>query len=1363
MDTIKFNEKHTQLASQAPYYLGLDIGTSSIGYAITDENYNVIKRAGKSLWGVHIFQEANTAAERRMFRVARRRRKRLKTRIKLLQEFFSEAINAVDPAFFIRMKDSFFYPDDKHENQTNTLFNDENYKDKDYFEAYPTIYHLRNELYNSQEPHDVRLVYLACHHILKHRGHFLTDSLNIEQNEQGAQQKLYAFLDNYKLDTPLFPEHTQKEVWEILNNPRRTRTDKARALQQLLNNQDKRSKEICTLLAGGTAKIKNFLNEEDEELIEAAGKLSVCLLDNYAENTELQDELQKIMGDEKELIDAAYELRQAMTLHQLLQKDEHHSYGTLSEARVAIFEQHQKDLKTLKTIINELLKGHPEKSEEISAIKFKIFRENEKNTTNYVAYSGHIGQSGQGSPEKTCSQADFLDFLKKTLKNVWDDIQDEDFKTRVELGSFMPRIRSSANGVIPYQLQEHELKQILKNASQYLPFLVECQDQIVSLLTFRIPYYVGPFDTRSKFAWLKRNPGYEQTPIRPWNAKLVINEAETAELFIKNLTNKCTYLLGEDVLPKQSLLYEEYLAWNAINNLRYDHNRLEREVREKLYQDLFLKPVRSGKITQKAVLRLLNAYGLNSSGNKLDGMDLEIPVKFRSHKDFETYMNEGTLCRFDVERIIEKLTAFPDSFELICDWLKQEFGTQLNDDQIKSIAKLQYKDWGRLSRKLLDGLRSEFSDGQERSVIEIMRESGLNLMEVLNDKRFRFIEKIDAFNGLSHAQKGLITEEYLDELNLSPPVHKALRRTLLLCKELFGIMGGAPSKLFIEMAREKETEKKRTVKRKDKLAELYKNLKQEKELWAALNQFPEDTFKSKALYLYALQQGRCMYSGEIIPLEDLNNKEKYDIDHIYPRSLTKDDSFNNLVLVKQNLNRSKSNTYPLAADIRSQNAQRWLALKAAGFMSEEKYFRLTRNYPLSPEELEQFVNRQLVETRQSTKIVLKILTDLLTETSVIPVKAGLVSDFRYLDGLRDKAAAHFYFPKVRDLNDYHHAKDAYLNIVVGNVYHSVFNKEFYKRLKQHDQNYSLVRLFDYDHKGAWTKGEDGTIRTVQKMMDRDNVLLSLEAKRQRGKLFDINIVKKGNGQLPIKTSLRPLHKLERYGGYNKVSASHFCIIKTKKGKKEKYEIVPLPIMLNSKHFDDTAVWDYLKKNKPDIIDICEKEVKYNGIIEIDGIRYIILAKTGTSIKCAVPIQGKYDRKLTEALKELERYAKKDGQPQLNIDLVNLYDTLSQKLMKKPFVDYSPLKGQGEKLLDCREDFIALEQDLKIKIIMNILNLLTGKGRVVDLSDVYSPSAGKKTGGQSGMITIPMNQDVDSKIRIIDTSISGFYENIREVK
>ena len=95
------------------YYLGLDCGTSSVGFAVTDTDYNVLKFNGKSMWGSHLFDEAKTAKERRVARCLRRRRERQKQRIDLLQELFAEEIARVDPLFFIRLNDSNYIIEDK--------------------------------------------------------------------------------------------------------------------------------------------------------------------------------------------------------------------------------------------------------------------------------------------------------------------------------------------------------------------------------------------------------------------------------------------------------------------------------------------------------------------------------------------------------------------------------------------------------------------------------------------------------------------------------------------------------------------------------------------------------------------------------------------------------------------------------------------------------------------------------------------------------------------------------------------------------------------------------------------------------------------------------------------------------------------------------------------------------------------------------------------------------------------------------------------------------------------------------------------------------------------------------------------------
>ena len=82
--------------SSEKYYLGLDIGTNSVGWAVTDETYHICKHGKKDLWGIRLFESGEQAAERRAHRTSRRRTARRKERIDLLQMIFAEEMAKIE-------------------------------------------------------------------------------------------------------------------------------------------------------------------------------------------------------------------------------------------------------------------------------------------------------------------------------------------------------------------------------------------------------------------------------------------------------------------------------------------------------------------------------------------------------------------------------------------------------------------------------------------------------------------------------------------------------------------------------------------------------------------------------------------------------------------------------------------------------------------------------------------------------------------------------------------------------------------------------------------------------------------------------------------------------------------------------------------------------------------------------------------------------------------------------------------------------------------------------------------------------------------------------------------------------------------
>ena len=256
------------------YYLGLDMGTSSCGWSVTDEEYHVLRRHGKALWGVRLFEGAKTAEERRMHRTGRRRLDRRGWRINILQELFAEEVSKIDPGFFLRMKESKYYPEDKRDINGErpelpyALFVDPEFTDKDYHREFPTIYHLRKWLMGTKEVPDIRLVYLALHHMMKHRGHFLLSG-DIEQVKE-FKNTFETFIQNVKdeeLDFDLeITEEKISYIEEVLSNKNILKSTKKSRLVKELGARTKCEKAVITLLTGGTAKLSDiFANEELDE------------------------------------------------------------------------------------------------------------------------------------------------------------------------------------------------------------------------------------------------------------------------------------------------------------------------------------------------------------------------------------------------------------------------------------------------------------------------------------------------------------------------------------------------------------------------------------------------------------------------------------------------------------------------------------------------------------------------------------------------------------------------------------------------------------------------------------------------------------------------------------------------------------------------------------------------------------------------------------------------------------------------------------------------------------------------------------------------------------------------------------------
>ena len=1243
------------------YYLGLDIGTDSVGWAVTDLSYNILRYRGKDMWGVHLFESANTAAERRKFRTARRRRDRARKRLEWFRELMGEAINAVDPGFFRRLEEARLHRCDRSLDTKNTLFDDPDFCDRDYHRQWPTVYHLRRDLMKPwKKPFDIRLVYLAVAHILKSRGNFLYQGASFETGQ--AFEAIYEALTEAAKELNFcIPSCNYEELKNALMQ-KGIKFKKEQLVALLQAKSNKQLTELIGMIAGANTELKDLFRSDDEndkDRFDGVDNIKKFSLAKADFDETILPELEVVLDEnELELIVQCKKLYDWTVLCNIL--GEHDS---ISDAMIAQYDEHKKQLKCLRRLVKKYI---PE--------QYYAFFKDKKANNNYIAWIGKGEFKNNGS---VCSQEEFEKAVKGLLSKIPDDAKGKAWlRECVENHELLPKCRTGNNGVIPYQLHLNELRQILENASKHYAFLNEIDTEgglsvaqkIEKLLTFRIPYYVGPLNGRHNaeddplhgHAWIVRNKGYEHTPVRPWNFERVVNLDACAEAFIRRMTNRCTYLPSCDVVPKESLLYSEYNVFNQMNNLRIDGKPLDRCVKKKLVALCRTRRAVSAKDIETL---------LNLKERSLTGFEGDLRLSLKSYHDFKAILGEEKMKLDNVRRFVESCiqacTVFNESTGDLLEKRIQKEANQCNvpisQEQLRKIAKLKYKDWGNFSREFLTQINGHSNrTGECYSIIQALEEETDNLMQLLSARKYSFEEEIRRYNDENRKEVSHLSYNALVKpLRCSPSVKRAIWRSLAIVKDILRITKNPPLRIFVEMARDDAKQKaknkgKRTTSRQKQLQAVYEGIKNDPQVTELLKQLKtktdDDLRKSKdKLYLYFCQNGRCMYSGEPIDLDRLlsdQNGTVWDIDHIYPQSKVIDNSLDNRVLVKKDLNHKKGNKFPIPSNVVSEKAKdHWKWLVGKGLISQEKYNRLVRNNPLSAEELGGFISRQLVETRQTTKQVCELLRTFFAKkkTEIVYSHAGCVSEFRKTHTHPDRGQCEMV--KCRDVNDFHHAKDAYLNIVVGNIFHTRFtgrpgdvlvsedvNVRYYTKADNEEGNKKGNGLLEdtieryaptLDRKiTAWIPGK--SIGIVRKMMRSNRIQFTRYTFENKGGFYDQMPLKASAcaeakmPKIPLKSETACLHDCGRYGGYDNEKGAYFILVEYTEKKKRIRAFRHVPVRLAAAiRRNPECLLQYCRDPKPLGLGLREPKVLIDKVLFdakliFDGFPFTINGRSGTS-------------------------------------------------------------------------------------------------------------------------------------------------------
>ena len=1355
------------------YFVGLDIGTDSVGYAVTGEDYSLCKFKGEPMWGVTLFDEAQLAVERRGFRAARRRLDRRQHRVYLIQELFAKEIAKVDEGFYKRIKESYLYP--REEGQKVRLFGSWEAQ-KSYMQKYPTVHHLIKELMESNEEHDVRLVYIACAWLVAHRGHFLSEvdkqSVDKVTDFCSVYQKMADIIKHDEYALPWKKDLDLAAVEKALK-ARLGINKKSKLLAEALfgGKAPKQISETCEynydlvvkLLCGGRCTLKDvFGKEEYAELEEKSVALNM-------DDEQLAAIMQSVDESDAELIAVLKSVYDWSVLVDILKGRQ-----SISEAKVVAYEQHAKDLKQLKRFVEKYI---PQKYSE-------LFR-SESNSKNYVSYIGkNITVNSKTSVKKAASREELCKYILALFKSVTPDNGDAnsfaEMMARLEVNDFLPKQVDGDNRVIPYQLYWYELNRILENAKAYLPFLGEededkitVADKILSVFEFRVPYYVGPLKEnperdRRRNCWMVRKA---EGRIYPWNFDATVDLDRSENEFIARMTNSCSYLPGEDVLPKNSLIYSAFEVLNEINNIKINGNDLPVGVKQSIYNNVFMLRAR---VTPKHIKDYLISNNYIGKDAVISGIDVTVKSSLKPFIQFKNLVSKGLLTYSEVEEIIKRATYSEDRARFT-GWLRNNY-KELPESEIRYISGLSFKGFGRLSRKLLCGIEGavDTQTGELMTVIRTMWETNKNLMQIIHSDQFAFKRQIEESVKEYYGANSKSLTDRLDEMYVSNAVKRPIIRTLDILKDVVKVQGCAPQRIFVEMARgtTEDLKGRRSSSRLQQIQELYKNVRDDEVRMLSkqledLGDSAHNKLQSDKLFLYFLQLGKCLYTGRSMDISSVMSGDgTYNIEHIYPRSLVKDDSvINNKILVDSKANGEKSDSYPINSDVQNKMRNTWKYLNEKKLISDEKYERLIRTTHFTDEEKYEFINRQLVETRQSTKVVATLLGELYPNTEIVYVKAGLVSDFRH----------EFDITKSRAVNDLHHAKDAYLNIVVGNVWHSRFSRQFWRADKEYSIKTEIVftRPVICNGKTVWRGAEDKVrvVNTVRKNTAHVTVYSYYKNSGQNGGFFDQNPLKAGKDLIPLKKD-RPT---EIYGGYNGATVSGFVLVKYFVGKKSEISLVPLKLLDMARFIADESyaiqyVTEELGDKATDIEILLNKRIlKIFTMISLDGARYCIRGKGSLSdVGLMNVMMFKTSPENEFYIKKLENLSEKQKKnekfvwdkkydvvsTEKNIELYNLY---IEKLSSWP---YNTRPGNAtfvNKLISHSADFAKLDVFKQTDVLLQIQGIM-GRMKQADLECF-------KESPRSGIIKLSMNLSNWKKnytdVRIVDQSASGFFEKVSD--
>lgn len=561
-----------------------------------------------------------------------------------------------------------------------------------------------------------------------------------------------------------------------------------------------------------------------------------------------------------------------------------------------------------------------------------------------------------------------------------------------------------------------------------------------------------------------------------------VDEYDSIEKWKKRMISHCTYLPEEYALPKGSFIAETFSILNELNILRAEDENdntyyLTYDDKVKILDTLFM----SGKEVKYSDVRDLlhiKNFGARKQSNDNRKFNNKYTLYPRISKLIPSLKLDSVIDIFSENEKVKEIEEIILSINLY------------NEEKTKFDYFKDKKGYSQEVSKALSKLTSNsfYSYSEEFVLHQPMNERGDSMMSLLFEDNNRFYtneqmtliskavdeegnpldfsankyEKILEENG-GKLNIDLLLEDGNPLIPISRPVIRGLNEAMKMYTELVKVYG-VPKRVVIETARDlkdhsiigTQSEKHfdQTKKLYDYLVEQFggeKNFakKSNVEEWEQIESYVN---KNKVkIELYLRQNGVDLLTGEKI---NINELEKYEVDHILPRGFG-DDSLDDKMLISKLANAKKANRLPLQfiesgeqignhVVTSSEFIHRVENLYDMKLISQKKRDRLLLE---NDKDLETFINQNLVDTRYIIREFMSILNAYNKhhhyDTHVVSLRAAYTSLYRKT----------FNFDKNRGYGQQHHAHDAAL-IVVADKTLSTYYPHYDERNHRNDSGFS---------------------------------------------------------------------------------------------------------------------------------------------------------------------------------------------------------------------------------------------------------------------------------------------------------------------